>query len=129
MPELFTRMRHAELDAEAEIPAAAAEAMQAKGWEPVSEPRSYAEALDEPTLAAQRQAAERDRARAEMDDAAEDNVKQVLARVGDDPALARAALEAESKRDRQRTSLVSKLEQIAAQDGQQESTEEEADRG
>lgn len=122
----FVRMRHAEHGGEADIPAEAAEAMQAKGWEPLGEPRSWTEAQDEPTLAAQRQAAEREAAKAELEDTAEDSIKKVLGKVGDDPVLALAALEAESRRPKQRPSLVSKLETIAARAGQ--ASEEEVNR-
>lgn len=49
----FIRCRLDETGGEQEFPAAVVPVMQARGWEPVSEPRSYSQAEDDETIAAQ----------------------------------------------------------------------------
>ena len=51
--------------------------------------------------------------------AAEETVDEVLARVGDDPEAAAAALEAEQARSKPRTTLVTALQRIATPTGQE----------
>lgn len=111
----FVRMHNPQTGAYAEVPADAVAHHERLGWTPEGEPRSYTEAVaeqaardDEAALAAQ-----------EVALAAEtETVADVLTRVGDDPDLARAALDAEQASDKPRKTLVDRLTTIAADSGQ-----------
>lgn len=112
----FVRIRHPETKGEADVPAGSMPAWESRGWEAVSEPRSYSRAQDEETLRAQRAAAGAAEARAEAEQAAGDTVEQVLDRVGEDPVLAAEALRVENAKAQPRVTLVARLERIAARD-------------
>lgn len=109
----FVRVRHPDVADEAEVPAGALDAYAARGWEPISEPRSYSRLQDEETIRAQQQVTHQATARAEAEQAAGDTVEQVLDRVGEDPALAAEALRAENEKAQPRVTLVARLERIA----------------
>jgi hypothetical protein len=112
----FVRIRHPETDGEADVPAASLPTWEARGWEPMSEPRSFGRAQDEETLRAQDGAAHQAEARATAEEMAGDRIDQILARVGDDPVLAGEALRVENEKTQPRTTLVAELERIAARD-------------
>lgn len=112
----FVRVRHPDVTDEAEVPVGALEAYTARGWEPVSEPRSYSRARDEETIRAQEAANEALAVRAEAEDKAGDTVRQILDRVGADPQKAAEALQVESGKAQPRVTLVAELERIAAND-------------
>ena len=109
----FVRVRNAETGGEADVPAGALEAYEARGWEPVSEPRSMSRALDEETIRAQEGTAGVNAARSEAEEKAGDTIKQITDRVGDDPVLAAEALRVENERTQPRVTLVAELERIA----------------
>jgi hypothetical protein len=127
MPYEFVRMRNPANGSIDEIPAGAADAYERKGFERLTDARSYAQADQERVEA--ELAAEAALARA--GDAAgqiagttdERTVAEVLADVGDDPDLARAALDAETA-GRNRSTLTAQLEHIIAA-GQTGDTEED----
>lgn len=127
MPNEFVKMRNPANGSVNEIPADAAAAYERKGWEALSDPRSLLDADAERVEA--ELAAEAALARA--GDAAEDiaetteekTVAEVLADVGDDLALAQAALDAEFA-GRNRSTLTAQLEHIIAA-GQTGDTEED----
>lgn len=109
----FVRVRHPETGGESDVPVGALDGFKARGWEPVSEPRSFSRAQDEETLRAQEQAAQAGAARAEAEQASGDTVEQVLERVGDDPEAAAEALRVENEKTQPRVTLVARLERIA----------------
>jgi hypothetical protein len=112
----FVRVRHPDIDGESDVPAGALEAYKARGWEPISEPRSWSRAQDEVTIAAQQETAEVADARAEAEEHAGDRVDQIIDRVGDDPVLAAEALRVENEKTQPRVTLVAELERIAGSD-------------
>lgn len=112
----FVRIRHPEVGGESDVPVASVPAWEARGWEVVSEPRSFSRAQDEETLRAQQANAGVSEARAEAEEMSGDSVKQILAKVGDDPVLAAEALRVESSKTQPRVTLVAELERIAAHD-------------
>ena len=109
----FVRVRNAETGGEADVPTASLPAWEPRGWEPVSEPRSLSRALDEETIRAQQEAAGQGAAKAEAEEKAGDTIRQIVDRVGDDPALAAEALRVENERTQPRVTLVAELERIA----------------
>lgn len=112
----FVRVRHPEVSGESDVPAASLPGWEARGWEAVSEPRSWGRAQDEETIRAQEVTAGAAEARAEAEEHAGDSVKQILARVGDDPVLAAEALRVENGKAQPRVTLVAELEDIARRD-------------
>lgn len=114
----WARVRHTETGGEAIMPVEALTAQRARGWEPFGEP-----ADDRMTLVVQQDVEAAEAAKAaqvHVEEAAlavEDGVRKddVLATVGDDPAAAQAALDAERAKPRrdQRVSLIAALEKIA----------------
>lgn len=117
MPNEFVRMRNPANGSENEIPADAAAAYERKGFERLSDPRSYVEAdreRVEAELAAEAELAQVEDAAAELaEDTDEKTVAEVLADAGGDPQLAEAALDAE-RAGKGRTTLITQLEQIIA---------------
>lgn len=109
----FIRVKHPDLDDEAEVAAESLPAWKARGWEAVSEPRSLSRAQDEETIRAQEQAAEAEKARAKAEEMAGDRVDQILKKVGSDPVLAAEALKVENEKAQPRVTLVAELERIA----------------
>lgn len=112
MMSLFVRARHDVTGAEAEFPAHVAPVWARLGWAPVTSPR------DEATAEVERIAAENATA-AHLAEVAEPVtadkapvIDEVLAHVGDDPAAAQVALDAELARPKPRTTLVDRLNQI-----------------
>lgn len=114
---MFVRVHNETTGGYAEVSADAVDHWKRLGWQPVSEPRDYQAALAE-------QATREDEAADAVAEVAEvtpqETVAEVLDRVGDDPDLARAALDAEQASDKPRSTLVDRLTKIAADSGQSE---------
>ena len=121
----FVRVAHPDITGEAEVPVGALEAYTARGWEAVSEPRSYSRLADEETIRAQEDAAKAVAGHAKAEEKAGDTIPQVLKRVGDDPEKAAEALRVENKRAQPRVTLVADLERIAGNVRPSGSTENE----
>lgn len=113
MPNDFVQMRNPANDSVDEVPADAADAYEAKGWEKLSDPRPYGTAQQERADAEAAAALAAETATAVIEQPEEQTVAAVLAEVGDDPEKARTALEAEQSRDKPRKTLIDKLTLIA----------------
>ncbi len=107
----FTPCTHPDIPGQvASIPTLALPTWQALGWEPCGESLTPTQAQDA--------AVEAEQAPAVV--VADLTVPEVLEKVGDDPELAAAALEAELAADNPRTTLVAGLTQKAGQPGDPE---------
>lgn len=120
---MWTRARNADTGGEAVVPVDSLVNIGAKGWEAYGDPTEDRSSLvtqidqekAEAALVARQEAAQA------AQTAAEGTRDAVLAEVGDDPARARAALEAEQAKDKPRSTLVAALEPIANSDAGQAS--------
>lgn len=115
---LFVRVVNEATGGDAEVPEESVAHWQRLGWEPVSDARSRAQA-DVEQAAREDEAAEA--AQAVAADVQVATVPQILNEVGDDPALAAAALEAENQRDKPRVTLTDRLATIAGGNDSEES--------
>jgi hypothetical protein len=115
MPIEFKAMRNPANGSVAEIPADAADAHEARGWEPLTDARTYGQAQQE-RADFEAEALEAAQAAAEAVDQG-GTVAEVLADVGDDPDKAQAALEAEQA-GKQRVSLMNALSKVIDRHGQ-----------
>lgn len=117
MAGLWTRARHPETGGEAIIPVESIPTQAARGWEAYGEPSG-----DRMTLVVQRDTEAAEAAKAaevrvvEAATVTEEGAKvaEVLTAVGDDPAAAQAALDAEMAKPKaeQRKTLLPKLQEI-----------------
>lgn len=109
---LYTRTKHDVTGHEAELPTEVVGTWQRLGWQPISEPRTEQEADIERAAADEAHAAMvAEVAQAVTADKAP-VIAEVEALVGDDPAAAQVALDAELARPKPRTTLVDRLNQI-----------------
>ena len=113
---LYTRCKHDVTGHEAELPTDVAGTWQRLGWQPISEPRTEADADAERAAEA---VADAERVAEVTQAVAADKppvIDDVLELVSDDPAAAQVALDAELARPKPRTTLVDRLTHITAGD-------------
>lgn len=112
MSDELTRCRNVEIDAEHELPTASLDAWKARGWEPISDSRSFEtaeiERIDRENAAALHVEAVVEVLTAEK----RPTIDTVLDEVGDDVDAAAAVLAAEQAHENPRTTLVARLNQI-----------------